>query len=65
MSGNFEEHAGLSPPERIRLCRHHAREARKKAGLNSPTQRGYLKIAEEWDRLAAELEQTLQGAAAE
>jgi hypothetical protein len=63
MSGDFEEYAGLSPPERIRLCRHHAREARKLAGLNNATQRGYLKIAEEWERLAAELEQTLRAAA--
>jgi hypothetical protein len=63
MSGNFEEHAGLSVSERIRLCRRQAHEARKLAGLNNPTQRAYLKIAEEWDTLAAGFEQTLRAAA--
>jgi hypothetical protein len=63
MSGNFEEHAGLSLSERIRLCRRQAREARKLGGLNNPTQRAYLKIAAEWDTLAAELERTLRAAA--
>ena len=62
MSENLEEHAGLSVSERIRLCRRQAHEARKLAGVNNPTQRAYLKIAQEWDTLAAELEQTLPAA---
>jgi hypothetical protein len=60
-----EDFAGLSVPERARLCRVHARQARQLAALNNHTQRAYLKIAEEWETLAAEIEQTIRGAAPE
>jgi len=53
---DFEHWAGLSAPERIRVCRVEAREARRLAALNNANQHAYLKIAEQWDTLAAELE---------
>ena len=54
----FEHWAGLSVPERIRACRLQADDARKLAALNNANQAAYLKIAEQWDSIAAEVEQT-------
>jgi hypothetical protein len=64
-SSPAEDFAGLSVPERARLCRVHARQARQLAALNNHTQRAYLKIAEEWETLAAEIEQAIRSTAAE
>jgi hypothetical protein len=62
---DFEHWAGLSAPERIRVCRVQARDARRLAALNKANQPAYLKIAEQWDALAAEIEQAERVAATE
>jgi hypothetical protein len=66
MSVNFdlEQYDHVSVPELICVCRVQAREARKLAGLNAD-QPAYVKIAEQWDTLAAQIEQAERVAAAE
>jgi hypothetical protein len=60
---DYEQFARLPLPERIRVCWFQAREARKLAELNDANQTAYLKIAEQWDKLAAELAQAPLAAA--
>jgi hypothetical protein len=61
---DFEQYTHISVPELIWVCRVQAREARKLAELTAD-QPAYLKIAEQWDTLAAEMEQAQDAQAAE
>jgi hypothetical protein len=52
-----EEFERMPLRQRIRICRMAAARARKSAELSDPGERTlYLKVAEQWDMLAAELE---------
>ena len=52
-----EEFQKMSRRQRIRFCRLLSERARKLGALSSTRERGsYLRIAEEWDNLATELE---------
>jgi hypothetical protein len=62
---DFEQYARLPLPERIRICKFQAREARKLAALNNANQSAYLKFAEQWDTLAGEIEHAERSAAAQ
>ena len=46
----------MSDKGRISFCRLQAREARKMAALNNAHQPSYLELAEQWDRLAEDIE---------
>ena len=54
-----EEFQKMSRRQRIRLCRLLSERARKLGALSNTSQREpYLRIAEEWDKLATEIERS-------